>query len=176
VTVTVLDAGGRAIPGLNVTLSATGSGNTLVQPSAATDAAGQTNGSYSSAAAGLKEVSASVGGIDIADRAQVTVTSAATLLDPARTDAKVAKGHRNRPSDITIESRDSFGDELESGGFASGFSITVTGANQATPTVTDNGDGTYSSSYTPTSKGNDLIAITFNGVSIKGSPYHSDVK
>ena len=42
--------------------------------------------------------------------------------------------------------------------------------------MTDNGDGTYTARYQPQSKGKDLVAITLDGVGIKGSPYQSDVK
>jgi hypothetical protein len=42
--------------------------------------------------------------------------------------------------------------------------------------VHDNGDGTYSASYLPISKGTDRIDITFDGNPISGSPYFSDVK
>jgi hypothetical protein len=49
--------------------------------------------------------------------------------------------------------------------------VSITGANTATPTVTDNADGTYSASYTPTAAGADSVAITLNGTAISGSPY-----
>ena len=53
--------------------------------------------------------------------------------------------------------------------------VTVTGANSATPTVVDNGDGTYTASYTPSIAGTDNVAITFDGSAIIGSSYSSDV-
>jgi hypothetical protein len=53
--------------------------------------------------------------------------------------------------------------------------VSVTGANTATPTVTDEGDGTYTASYTPTSTGDDDIAITMNGIAISGSSFTSTV-
>src|SRR5690606_8314682 len=42
--------------------------------------------------------------------------------------------------------------------------------------ITDNGDGTYTVSYTPTVAGSDEIAITLDGVAISGSPYTSSVE
>lgn len=48
--------------------------------------------------------------------------------------------------------------------------VNVSGANTATPTVTDNSDGTYSASYSPGNAGSDSVAITLNGKAISGSP------
>jgi adhesin/invasin len=41
--------------------------------------------------------------------------------------------------------------------------------------VTDNGNGTYSASYTPTATGNDQVSITLNGIAVSGSPFTSAV-
>jgi Filamin/ABP280 repeat. len=46
----------------------------------------------------------------------------------------------------------------------------VTGTNSATPTVHDNGDGTYSASYLPISKGTDRIDITLDGTPSAAAP------
>jgi hypothetical protein len=54
--------------------------------------------------------------------------------------------------------------------------VTVTGDNAAgSLSVTDNGNGTYTASYTPQTTGTDQVAITLNGVPISGSPYTSTV-
>ncbi len=53
--------------------------------------------------------------------------------------------------------------------------VTVTGANPGVLVVTDNADGTYSASYTPTANGADDIEITLGGTGISGSLYASDV-
>jgi hypothetical protein len=64
--------------------------------------------------------------------------------------------------------------------------VTITGANTATLTVgnegvTDNGDGTYTASYTPANAGTDNVAITIlnlatgNHEPISGSPFTSVV-
>jgi hypothetical protein len=53
--------------------------------------------------------------------------------------------------------------------------VTITGTNASTPTVTDNGDGTYTASDTPASVGSDSVAITLGGTAISGSPYSSTV-
>ncbi len=53
--------------------------------------------------------------------------------------------------------------------------MSVSGANIANPFVTDIGNGTYTTSYTPTTTGTDIVNITLNGVIIGGSPYASVV-
>jgi len=60
VTVTVRDVNGNPVAGQLVTLSATGADNTLMQPLAATDAAGQAFGSLASTSAETKIVAATV--------------------------------------------------------------------------------------------------------------------
>ncbi len=57
ITITVKDSSGDPISGTSVTLSATGTSNTLTQPSQPTDASGVTTASLSSTAPGLRTVS-----------------------------------------------------------------------------------------------------------------------
>ena len=168
ITVTMRDSVGLPIQGLSVTLTASGSGNTVTQPSQLTDAAGQTTGSLSSTIAETKRVEASVGTLDLDDEVDITVV--AGIPAPNTTDANVPKGKRLRFTDIEIETRDAFGNDIKTGGFASRFFIVVSGTNSATPTVRDNNDGTYSAVYLPYYKGTDRIDITFDGNPISGSP------
>jgi acetyl esterase/lipase/protocatechuate 3,4-dioxygenase beta subunit len=78
VEVTARDAFGNPIPGLPVELSASGTGNTLVQPPA-TDANGAASGSFRSTSAGGKTVSAEAGGVMLAQRAAIVVESPPTV-------------------------------------------------------------------------------------------------
>jgi Big-like domain-containing protein/filamin/ABP280 repeat protein len=174
ITVTIRDSLGLPLAGLSVTLTASGSGNTLTQPTQVTDANGQTSGSLSSTVAETKRVNASTGAVELDDEADITVI--AGIPSANTSDAKVPKGRRLRFTDIEITSRDAFSNDIKVGGFASRFSISVSGTNSATPTVHDNGDGTYSASYLPISKGRDRVDIMFDGTPISGSPYFSDVK
>jgi hypothetical protein len=78
ITVTVRDGAGAAVPGATVTLSATGSGNILTQPSAPTGADGVATGTLRSVIPETKVVSALVNGsVSIAATATVTVTAIA---------------------------------------------------------------------------------------------------
>ena len=75
IRVTVRDEQGEPVPGAVVTLSATGSGNILVQPAGPTGADGVAVGSLSSTVAGTKDVSAVVNGtVQLNQSAQVFVT------------------------------------------------------------------------------------------------------
>jgi hypothetical protein len=76
ITVTVRDGAGAAVSGATVTLSATGSGNVLTQPSAPTGQNGVATGTLQSVVPGTKVVSAVVNGaVAITATATVTVTA-----------------------------------------------------------------------------------------------------
>jgi len=104
------------------------------------------------------------------------IQSALERFIPSATDSTAtvpAEGEVGAVTSITIQSKDIFGNNLTVGGCT--VVVSVTGANTATPTVTDVGDGTYTCSYTPTSGGTDSVAITLDGTAISGSPYTSEV-
>ncbi len=75
ITVTAKDAFGNAVSGVAVTLAATGSGNTLSQPSAPSNGSGVATGTLSSTVAGSKVVSATAAGTPVTQTATVTVTA-----------------------------------------------------------------------------------------------------
>src|SRR5207247_627678 len=75
ITVTARDANGNPIGGASVVLAATGSGNTLTQPTGPTDASGVATGTLRSTAAGAKTISATINGLAVTQTAAVTVTS-----------------------------------------------------------------------------------------------------
>ncbi|WP_340103379.1 filamin/ABP280 repeat domain-containing protein [Rhodohalobacter sp. 8-1] len=94
--------------------------------------------------------------------------------DASQTTATVPNGSAGDATTITISVNDAFGNPVT--GAAGDLSATVSGANTASiNTFTDNGDGTYSASYTPTATGDDTIAITLGGAAIQGSPFTSTV-
>ena len=77
ITVRVRDGQGDPLGGATVTLAASGSGNTLIQPSGPTDSDGIVTGTLSSDVAESKVVSATVNGsVSLNETAQVTVTAA----------------------------------------------------------------------------------------------------
>jgi len=89
ITITAKDSLGNPIAGIpaaNVVVAATGSGNTLTQPTAATDSNGQTTATLASTVAETKTVSATIMGAAVTDTAQVVFThgSAAKLAFTAQ--------------------------------------------------------------------------------------------
>ncbi len=95
------------------------------------------------------------------------------LADPTTTTAVVPTGVAGFTTKMVVTVRDVSGNRLSGGGEV--ITASVTGANVATATVEDHGDGTYTASYTPTQAGSDIVAITLNGQPISGSPYTSVV-
>jgi len=110
----------------------------------------------------------------------LTVTSNAFNVnagspDAAETTATVPNGAAGDATAITITVRDSFQNPVE--GVAGQLVLSVSGANTGTAftSITDQGNGVYTTSYVPTSTGRDDISIQLGGVEISGSPYQSDV-
>ena len=102
-----------------------------------------------------------------------TATGTPDVADAGGSTANVPDGTISVQTVITIQARDQFGNALTSGG--SNVEVTVTGANSANATVTDNGNGTYSATYLPVQAGADTITITLDGGQISGSPFTSNV-
>jgi hypothetical protein len=73
ITVTARDANGNPVSGATIVLAATGTGNTLTQPTAATNASGVATGTLRSTVAGAKTVSAKINGVAVTQTAVVTV-------------------------------------------------------------------------------------------------------
>ncbi len=169
ITVQLKDAGGTSLgtSGGTVTLTASPGG-----PLTVTDNA---NGTYtatlSSNTTGLITVSGTLNGAAITATANVTVNVG--NASAAQTTASVPTGSAGSVTTISVQAKDAFGNNRTT---TSGtIAATVTGANNATGGVTDNGNGTYTVTYTPTVAGSDAIAMTLNGTPIGGSPYTSVV-
>eukprot|EP01123_Difflugia_compressa_P016275 TRINITY_DN999_c0_g1_i1.p1 TRINITY_DN999_c0_g1~~TRINITY_DN999_c0_g1_i1.p1 ORF type:complete len:746 (+),score=196.58 TRINITY_DN999_c0_g1_i1:57-2294(+) len=76
---------------------------------------------------------------------------------------------------FTIEARDKNGKPRDTGG--DNFDIDIQGpTGPLDAKVVDNGDGTYAVSYKPQDAGAHDIAVTLDGVPIKGSTFHVDIK
>lgn len=89
------------------------------------------------------------------------------------TTASVPAGVVSAVTTVTVTVRDQYNDLWTVGGDT--VAGTVSGANTDTCAVVDNGNGTYTLTYTPASDGTDSIAITLNGSAISDSPYESEV-
>jgi hypothetical protein len=172
VTVTARDGFGNPIGGATVVLAVTGSSNAISQPGL-TNGSGVATGTVSSTLAEGKTISATINGTPINQTQAITVNPAAA--DAASSTANVPSGGSSgNPTTITVQAKDQFGNDVTVGGAT--VEVTVTGTNSAGPiTATDNGDGTYTASYTPTLSGPDQVAITLNGSPISGSPFNTTV-
>jgi hypothetical protein len=137
ITVTVRDGSGAGIQGATVALSATGSGNTLTQPSGPTGADGVATGSLRSAVPGTKVVTATVNGsVQINQTAQVSVAVApASRVELLEGDGQTAPEGSNVPTRPAVRVLDALGQPVA--GFGVTFVVTggggsVTGASQTT--------------------------------------------
>ncbi len=172
VTVTALDVAGNPLAGLVATLTASGDGVTLVQPSAPTDASGVATGSVSASAAGDHVVSATVAGTTLSATATLTVTPGPVA--PANSSADVPNGVAGTPTVMTVRLRDALGNPVS--GARDQLNASVSGANSTGRlAVEDGGGGTYQLSYTPTLVGSDLVQILVDGTALAGSPFTSVV-
>ena len=80
-------------------------------------------------------------------------------------DCKAAVHH---PSQLTIEARDGYGSPMKTGGDT--FFVSIRGPARVRGRVSDNGDGTYTCTWTPTLSGWYQISISCFGISLPGSP------
>src|SRR5690606_24657503 len=129
---------------------------------------------YTPTVAGTDQVAITLGGTAISGSPYSSVVSSADA-DATNTTASVPAGTAGEVTTVTITVLDEYNNAVT--GAAADLAITLTGAN-ATATVsaiTDNGDGTYTATYTPTVAGADQVAITLGGTGISGGPYSSVV-
>jgi hypothetical protein len=172
ITVTVRDAFGNPLSGVAVTLAVNGSGHTLVQPAVPTNASGVTTGRLSSTVVGSPTVSATAGGIAIAQTATVTVGAGEPA--GATSSATVPGGSAGQPTTIEILLKDAFGNPAP--GRATAIALSIAGANNVGGlAAADQGGGRYTVTYTPQIAGTDLVTIQVSGGALAGSPFSSQV-
>jgi len=95
--------------------------------------------------------------------------------EPGQTTATVPDGNTGEPTRITITVEDQFGNRVT--GEAGNLSVSVSGTNEGAEVepINDDGNGVYTTSYTPEFIGLDEITIQLNGTDISGSPFVSIV-
>ena len=174
IIVRVRDQFGNAVAGVVVGLAADGSGNTLTQPSAPTDANGVATGRLSATAVGARSVTATANGVELEQVATVTVQpgnpSAATS-----TASVPASGRAGERTTIEIQLKDALGNTVP--GLASVIQVTIGGANNVGGIgASDAGGGRYTATYTPHVAGTDQVTIRVSGSALTGSPFSSRVQ
>ncbi|MCA1800766.1 MAG: hypothetical protein LC650_05685, partial [Actinobacteria bacterium] len=176
--VEVTDSEGNGVQGINVTVSEQGGytfdGGTLTIETDPSGIASFTDLMIETANSYQLSFNADAAGVPNASSNLFDVVAAAG--DASNTTADVPNGAAGESTSITITVLDSFSNRVTgaeddisvsvTSGFNSGFAFT---------SIVDNGNGTYSTSYTPQTVGTDEITITLNTIEISGSPYPSNV-
>ncbi len=163
IIVTVLDANGAPMSGVVVTLSATGSGNTIVQP-AASGADGVTTGTLSSTVAGAKTLTAVAGGVPLSQHPVVTVIAAgpdALRSSVSANPIKIAAGSGS--STITVTVRDRFDNPVIAASVT--LEVSGTGNTLAQPGPT-NASGVTSGSLSSTQAETKTVQASANAIAI----------
>ncbi len=174
ITVQARDASGNPLTTTGATVLVTVTGSNSAGPFTAADGGdGTYTTSYTPSAAGTDNVAITMNGTALNDSPYTSVVSAGAL-SPANSTATVPAGTAGSATNITVQARDASGNPLTTTGAT--VLVTVTGSNSAGPfTAADGGDGTYTTSYTPSAAGTDNVAITMNGTALNDSPYTSVV-
>ena len=173
VTVTVRDAAGNPMSGIDVSLQASGESNSIQPSSVETGGDGAAAFAFSSPTAESKSLSAKAGDVTIGP---VTIEVTAGPPVAAKTTHDDPDGRVLRTTVIVVTSRDEFGNLLKAGG-ANIVGTVIDGRNKGLPmTTVDLNNGTYEVRYTPFFTGEDEIRIRLNGEHIAGSPFESRVR
>ena len=165
VTVTLYDAFMNPVPGATVVLAATGTATTLVQPAAATDAAGVTTGSLSATAPGAKVVSATGNGTPVSQTAMVQYDPGA--VDGAMSTVVASAGtpfaDNSATATITVTVVDGFGNPIP--GALVSLSATGTG-NTLSAAGNTNGSGVYTGTIRSSDLGTKVVSASAAGQAI----------
>jgi hypothetical protein len=173
VVVTLRDPNSDPVPGIAVTLAASGGQATIGPASVTTSGSGEAAFTFASTEPGARSLTATAGEVSVGP---VTVQVVAGPPVASETTAEVPDGRRFRETRITVQSRDAFGNPVPTGG-ATVVGTIVDGPNDGSRlSTTDLGDGTYLLVYFPLFSGDDEVAIELNGEAISGSPFRSRVR
>lgn len=171
ITVTAKDSFGNPLQGLTVALAATGTGDTIGQPSRTTNAQGVATGKFSSTSPGDHTVSATVGSTAVTQTAKVSVGAGPPVA--SNSTAQVGPGASGAATTVTVNLKDASGNPVT--GAANKVAVTVTGANSASGPVSETGGGAYTFVYTPMNTGTDQVSVKVDGADVPGSPFSSVV-
>lgn len=102
------------------------------------------------------------------------------LIEGARAGQSYAEGpglqggQEGKPGVFTIHAVDPDGRPRTDGGDP--FKVDIQGPSDVGPSVTDNGDGTYTVEYKPTESGDYVVNVTLHDEPIKDAPFHVHIK
>jgi Invasin, domain 3/Bacterial Ig-like domain (group 1)/Calcineurin-like phosphoesterase len=164
ITVTAKDAGGNPISGKTVVLAATGSGNTLTQPSAPTDANGVATGTLSSTVPETKTVSATLDGTGIAQTVQVSVTPGGFSASQSTVVATPTTFTAGSSAIITVTARDA--DNNPIAGMTVVLSATGPGKTLTQPSAPTDANGVATGAISSITAGAKTVSATADGAAI----------
>lgn len=165
ITVTARDAGGFAVVGATVTLSVSGSGNTVTQPAGPADGSGVATGSLSSTLAGNKTVTATANGVTITQKPVVAVTAgpvSASVSTVSAVPASIVAG--SGTSTITVIVKDAFGNPVS--GSTVALAATGSGNTLTQPSAPSGSNGVASGSLGSTVTGTKTVSATAGGLAL----------
>lgn len=165
ITVTARDAGGFAVVGATVTLAASGTGNTVTQPSAPANGSGVATGSLSSTAAGNKTVTATANGITITQKPVVAVTAgpvSASVSTVSASPASIVAG--SGTSTITVTVTDAFGNPVSGSNVV--LAATGSGNTLTQPSGSTGSNGVASGALASTATGTKTVSATAGGLAL----------
>lgn len=174
VIVVLRDRLGNPIPGASVSLSASGEGNTLIQPAAATDADGRTSGTFASTRSGTHTITVQTESVTLTDRPEVIVEPGPPNADASA--VTVPAGVAGTPTGIAVTLRDEFDNAVS--GEPSAIAVAIGGTNAGATVSAPSGgaDGRYTVTYTPVVTGTDQVTVRVAGELVPGSPFPSTVE
>ena len=164
ITVTAKDASGNPLSGATVVLSATGTGNTLTQPAATTNASGVATGTITSTVPGSKTVTAQIDGTTITQTATVTVTAGSVSASQSTVAASPTSVAPGVTSTITVTAKDSLGDPVS--GATVVLTATGTGNTLTQPPDTTDANGVATGTISSTVAGTKTVTAKINGTTI----------
>ncbi len=177
ITVTARDELGNAVSGATVILSATGTGNTLTQPSATTNSSGVATGTLSSTVAESKTVSATINGVAVTQTASVVVHAGpASKLALTTLPSSGAQSGAALVQQPVVQLQDANGNAVSQAAVPVTATVVQAGAtaSNATATTLAGGAATFSGltltgtagSYTLSFASNGLTAVTSGTITL----------
>ncbi len=162
VTIVVKDTADNPVTGLSSNafrLSLTG-GTSTGSFGPVTETA--THGTYTAAFTGLiagtaATLTATVGGVGIETQSTVAVTPGVVSLSTSTTMVSPSSIPVGNTATLTLITRDAVGNPESTGGLAVAFGLAPGSAGGSFSSTTDNGNGTYSTTFTATSVGSDTF-------------------
>jgi uncharacterized protein YjdB len=165
ITVTAKDANGSPISGATVVLSATGTGNSLIQPVGPTDASGVASGTLSSTAAGAKTVSAIINGTTINESATVTAVSGPVSASQSTVvAAPISISPGSGTSTITVTAKDANGNRISGATVLLAATGSVSVLTQ--PVALTNSNGETTGALSSTVEEMKVVSATIDGTAI----------